>query len=223
MSDNDITGLEITQGELRHCIGIDPSEIARPLELKNPQDFSVFLLQEILIAVALMPIIVGVIYTFIILPLIGPSVPVAIAVIYATLVILITGRWLWQKRTTLTSLVRLLQDVERYNSVIKAIQISDEIEAAFGNTDATISDRETVISALKLTREDLLRALRTERILRENQEFIGTNTELFANNLTAIQALQVSDKANAYGQSLDRALQIGVSIQTEMRKLQNQR
>lgn len=222
MSDNDITGLEITQGELRHFIGIDPSEIARPLELKNPQDFSVFLLQEILIAVALMPIIVGVIYTFIILPLIGPSVPVAIAVICATLVIIIIGRWLWQKRTTLTALVRLLQDVERFNSVIKAIQISDQIEAA-GNRDATISDRQTVISALHLTREDLLRALRTERILRENKEFIGTNPELFANNLTAIQALQVSDRASEYGQFLDRALQIGVSIQTEMRKLQNQR
>lgn len=222
MSDNDIKALEITQGELRHFIGIDPSEIARPLELKNPQNVLNFLLQEILIAVALMPIIVGVIYTFIILPLIGPSVPVAIAVICATLVIIIIGRWLWQKRTTLTALVSLLQDVERYNSVIKAIQISDQIEAA-GNRDATISDRQTVIDALHLTREDLLRALRTERILRENQEFIGTNPELFANNLTAIQALQVSDRASAYGQFLDRALQIGVSIQTEMRKLQNQR
>lgn len=222
MSDNDIKALEITQGELRHFIGIDPSEIARPLELKNPQDVLNFLIQEILIAVALMPIIVGVIYTFIILPLIGPSVPVAIAVICVTLVIIIVGRWLWQKRTTLTALVSLLQDVERYNSVIKAIQISDQIEAA-GNRDATISDRQTVIDALHLTREDLLRALRTERILRENQEFIGTNPELFANNLTAIQALQVSDRASAYGQFLDRALQIGVSIQTEMRKLQNQR
>lgn len=222
MSDNDIKALEITQGELRHFIGIDPSEIARPLELKNPQDVLNFLIQEILIAVALMPIVVGVIYTFIILPLIGPSVPVAIAAICVTLVMIITGRWLWQKRTTLTALVSLLQDVERYNSVIKAIQISDQIEAA-GNRDATISDRQTVIDALHLTREDLLRALRTERILRENQEFIGTNPELFANNLTAIQALQVSDRASAYGQFLDRALQIGVSIQTEMRKLQNQR
>jgi hypothetical protein len=222
MSDNDIKALEITQGEIRHLIGIDPSEIARPLELKTPQDVLNFLLQEILIAVALMPIIVGVIYTFVILPLIGPSVPVAIAVIGVTLVTIIIGRWLWQKRTTLTALISLLKDVERYNSVIKAIQISDQIEAA-GNRDATISDRQTVISALNLTREDLLRALRTERILRENQEFIGTNPELFANNLTAIQALQVSDRASAYGEFLDRALQIGVSIQTEMRKLQNQR
>lgn len=222
MSDNDIKALEITQGELRHFIGIDPSEIARPLELKNPQDVLNFLLQELLIAVALMPIIVGVIYTFIILPLIGPSVPVAIAVICTTLLMIIIGRWLWQKRTTLTALVSLLQDVERYNSVIKAIQISDQIAAA-GNRDGTISDRQTVISALNLTREDLLRALRTERILRENKEFIGTNPELFANNLTAIQALQVSDRASEYGEFLDRALQIGVSIQTEMRKLQNQR
>jgi len=221
MNDNDVAGLEITTGELRHLIGIDPSEISRPIQLTNARDVGNFFLQELLIAVALMPLVVGFLYTFLILPLIGPSVPIAIAIVCITPLAIILGRWFWQQRTKLTALIALLEDVDRYNSVIKAIQISDQIEAA-GNRDATISDRQTVISALQLTREDLLRALKTERILRENQDFIGTNPELFANNLTAIEALQLSDRASEYGQFLDRALQIGVSIQTEMRKLQTQ-
>lgn len=218
---DDLPGLEITQGQLRHLIGIDPSEISRPFELKTAQDVWNFVLQELVMAVALMPPIVGFLYTFIILPILGPSIPIAIAIVGITPVAIILGRWFWQKRTKFTALAILLQDVERYNSTIKAIQINDQIEAA-GNKDVRISDRQTVIAALKLTQEDLLRALKTERILRENQEFIGTNPELFANNLTAVQALQVSDRASEYGQFLDRALQIGVSIQTEMRKLQNQ-
>lgn len=221
MNYNDLAGLQITTGELRHLIGIDTSEIYRPIQLTNIKDIWNFFIQELVIAVALMPLVVGFLYTFLILPLIGPSVRIAIAIVGITPVAIVLGRWLWQKRTKLTALITLLEDVDRYNTVIKAIQISDQIEAA-GNRNATISDRQTVISALQLTREDLLRALRTERILRENQEFIGTNPELFANNLTAIKALQLSDRASEYGQFLDRALQIGVSIQTEMRKLQNQ-
>ena len=222
MNYNDLPGLEITQGELRHLIGIDPSEVARPIAFKTAQDVWNFLLQELVMAVALMPLIVGFIYTFIILPTVGPSIPIAIAIVGITPVAIILIRWFWQKRAKFTALAILLQDIERYNSTIKAIQISDQIQAA-GNKDATISDRQTVIDALQLTREDLLRALKTERILRENQEFIGTNPEFFANNLTAVKALEVSDRASEYGQLLDRALQIGVSIQTEMIKLQDRR
>lgn len=221
MTYDDLLGLEITQGELRHLIGQDPTEIPRPIKINNAQDVWNFFLQELVIAIALTPILVGFLYTFIILPLIGPSVPMAIACVGLTPLVIIIGRWIWQKRTTLTALITLLEDVDRYNSVIRAIQITDQIEAA-GNRDAMISDRQTVIAALKLTREDLLRAVKTEKILRENQEFIGTNPELFANNLTAVKALQLSDRASEYGQFLDRALQIGVSIQSEMRRLQNQ-
>lgn len=218
----DLQKLEINQGEIRHIIGMDPREVSRPIKIAKAQDVWNFLLQEMVIAVALTPLIIGFLYTFIILPAIGPSVPIAIACVGLTPLMIILGRWFWQKRTKLTALVTLLEDVDRYNSVIRAIQISDQIEAA-GNQDATISDRQTAIAALQFTRQDLLRALKTERILRENQEFIGTNPELFASNLTAVKALELNDRASEYGQFLDRALQIGVSIQTEMRRLQNQR
>ena len=98
MNYDDLPGLEITQGELRHLIGIDPSEIARPIAFKNSQDVWNFLLQEILIAVALMPLIVGFLYTFIILPIIGPSIPIAIAIVGITPVVIILVRWFWQKK-----------------------------------------------------------------------------------------------------------------------------
>lgn len=119
------------------------------------------------------------------------------------------------------SLVKLLDDIERYNDVIKGIYINDQIEEA-GNPEVGIEDREKVVEALHLTKTDLVRAVKTEKILRENKNFIARNPELFANNLTALTALQVSDRASEHGRLLNEALQIAVSAQEEMRKLKQQ-
>jgi hypothetical protein len=72
-------------------------------------------------------------------------------------------------------------------------------------------------------KEDIIRALKIERILRENAKFIKLNTQLFESNLMALTALQVSDQASEHGRFLKEALQIVVDVQEEMRKLQSQR
>ncbi|MCV3212609.1 hypothetical protein OGM63_03520 [Plectonema radiosum NIES-515] len=119
------------------------------------------------------------------------------------------------------SLEILLNDVERYNSVIRAIDINDQIEEA-GNPGVTLKEREKVIDALKLTKNDLIRALKTERILRENKNFIIKNTDLFANNLPTLSAMQVSEQATEHGRLLNEALEIALDVQLEMRRLQSQ-
>jgi hypothetical protein len=119
------------------------------------------------------------------------------------------------------SLEILLNDVDRYNSVIKAIDINDQIEEA-GNPEVTLKEREKVLDALKLTRNDLIRALKTERVLRENKSFIIKNTDLFANNLPTLSAMQVSEQATEHGRLLNEALEIALDVQLEMRRLQSQ-
>ena len=119
------------------------------------------------------------------------------------------------------SLRILLNDVNRYNAVIKAIDINDQIEEA-GNREVEIKERASVIAALKLTRADLVRALKTEKILRENKNFILSNTELFVNNLATLTAMQVSEQASEHGRLLNEALQIALDVQYEMKKLQTQ-
>ncbi|MEH2465155.1 hypothetical protein [Nostoc sp.] len=120
------------------------------------------------------------------------------------------------------SLQILLNDVERYNSVIRAIDINDQIEEA-GNPEVVIKERENVLAALKLTKADLVRALKTERILRENKSFILSNTELFVNNLATLTAMQVNEQATEHGRLLNEALQIALDVQHEMKRLQTQR
>lgn len=135
--------------------------------------------------------------------------------------------FLWRKRLQIlkssmtNSLQILLSDVERYNAMIKAIDINDQIEDA-GNPEVRIKSRERVIEALKLTRTDLIRALKTEKILRENKSFILKNTELFTNNLATLAAMQVTEQATEHGRLLNEALQIAIDVQHEMKRLQNQ-
>ncbi len=133
----------------------------------------------------------------------------------------------WKKRLEIlknnitSSLQILLHDVDRYNAVIKAIDINDQIEEA-GNPGVSIKERERVIEALQLTKTDLVRALKTEKILRENKNFILRNTELFDNNLATLTAMQVTEQATEHGRLLNEALQIALDVQYEMKRLQNQ-
>ncbi|MEG4113417.1 MULTISPECIES: hypothetical protein [unclassified Microcoleus] len=131
----------------------------------------------------------------------------------------------WVKAKPLATLAGLLDEVEKYHEVIQALDIIDRLTDA-GNLQANLINRGDAIEALKITRESLVCALKTERILRENQQFIGRRYELFANiesNLAALMALDVSDRATEYGRLLNEALEIGMSVHKEVRKLQNGR
>ena len=210
----DLQGLEITKGELKHCSGVSIDAVFRPPTL---QKFSSEISK-----------------TFLIVGLIGFSCWILIQGFPEQLLILISIHSLavislivndfkkinFSKKNR--NLVRIFEDVTRYNSLIKAIDINDQIEAV-GNSGVRLKNREQVIQALRLTREDIIRALKTERILRENEDFIKLNSQLFENNLMALTALQVSDEASEHGRLLNEALEIVVDVQEEMRKLQNQR
>jgi len=131
----------------------------------------------------------------------------------------------WVKAKPLATLAGLLDEVEKYHEVIKALDIIDRLTAA-GNLQATLINRENAIEALTITRESLVCALKIERILRENQKFIDRRYELFANiesNLAALMAVDVSDRATEYGRLLNEALEIGMSVHKEVRKLPNER
>ncbi len=218
----DLQGLEISPGELRHFSGVDPTEVFRPSILQHPKERLNFLLQEFLLSLALTPIFVGLLHVFVILPLIGGSLVATIVSLIVVPITVVAVRWFWLKRNSPGALCCLLDEVERYNAVIKAIHINDQLEAV-GTTEISLSDRQKVIEALTLTREDLVKAIRAERILRENQSFLVNNPELLATNLRILETLQVNDRASEYGRLLNEALQIAAGVQEEMTKLQNRR
>lgn len=213
----DLLGLEITKGELRRLTGFDSDDVFRPSIIKDKQKRWGFFLNEMLVALALTPIIVGFIYAFIILPTIGSSILIGISLLTIVPITVLFGRWLWRRKTCPKALTILLDEVDKYHGVIQAIDINDQL-ATSGN-ESSINDRDNVIAALQLIREDLVRAMKTERILRDNKKLLANNQELFVNNLANLQALQVSNQASEYAQLLNQSLEIAVEIQAEIRKL----
>ena len=129
---------------------------------------------------------------------------------------------IWLKKHSPDLLVNLLDEIDKYHTLVKAIDIKYQLETV-NNSNITLSDRKNVIAALQLTREDLVRALKSDRILRENKQILASNTELLTNNLAALQALQINASADEYGRLLNQSVQISLTVQEEMRKLLNQR
>ncbi|MBW4675718.1 MAG: hypothetical protein KME52_17335 [Desmonostoc geniculatum HA4340-LM1] len=214
----DLIGLEISKGELRRLTGFDPEDVFRPSVLRDSKKRLGFLLNEMLVTLALTPIIVGFIYAFIILPTIGSSIKFGILLLILVPIPILVGRTLWRQLTFPEGLTILLDEVDKYHDLISAIDINDQL-AASGNVESSIHDRDQVTAALQLIREDLVRALKTERILRDNRKLLASNQELFVNNLARLQALQVSSQAGEYAQLLNQSLQIAIDVQAEIRKL----
>ncbi|NES99506.1 MAG: hypothetical protein F6K61_02840 [Sphaerospermopsis sp. SIO1G1] len=214
----DLLGLEISRGELKRLTGFDTEDLYRPSMMINKKNQIGFFINEALVALALTPIIVGFIYAFIILPTLGSSTQLGVILVIIVPIAVILGRSLWRKFTSPQALTILLDEVDKYHSVIQAIDINDQLVSS-GNYQSSIEDREQVISALQLIREDLVHALKSERILRDNKKLLADNQEVLVNNLANLQALQVSNQASEYAQLLNQSLQIALDVQAEIRKL----
>lgn len=115
-----------------------------------------------------------------------------------------------QKARNIT-LVNLLRDVKNHNQVIYQIDVLDQLNEV-GN-QISLDDRATVLEALKITQENIIKALKTERILRQNP---GFKPENFAVDLASIRSLNIQEKSSEYGKLLNEALKIGISLQDEI-------
>ncbi|MEH1869782.1 MAG: hypothetical protein V7K69_32950 [Nostoc sp.] len=236
---DDLQGLEISQDELQKLTNLPVND--QLLIITNPlKTFAKLYIQKIKSSEGATVVFIG-FATFVfgyLLFDIFLKIFVSWIAIPSWIVLIILGLWvggltqtilylIWKKRSKIVklnmtnSLQILLNDVERYNTVIRAIHINDQIEEA-GNPEVLIKERESVLAALNLTKADLVRALKTERILRENKSFILSNTELFVNNLATLTAMQVNEQATEHGRLLNEALQIALDVQHEMKRLQTQ-
>ncbi|MEA5466273.1 hypothetical protein [Leptothoe sp. PORK10 BA2] len=127
------------------------------------------------------------------------------------------------KGRQLQVLSHLLDEVDRFNEMIKAVEILEELRQADGPSKRlSLDNPEAVKEALHLTRESLMCGLMSDKIMRKHQRFIARRHELFASietNLSSLQTLQVSELAGDYGQLLNEALQVGTTVHQELRKL----
>lgn len=226
---SNLQGLEITKGELKHITGFDLDGISlhKPFTLRRAISRRAWLE---LLSVSLIPIYFLFIkyIIWVILSRVdeqahtnnAPVISVILSLLITTVIYLKIREFFVNKRIPKT-IIPLLEEVSKYNQLAKILEVQDQLEAA-GNP-GVLTNREKTLEALELTRADLVRALKTERILRENKDVINMRPELFENNLIALKTLQVNQQATESGQLLNEALQVAVGVQEEMKKLQNQR
>ncbi|MEW6491957.1 MAG: hypothetical protein AB1589_05325 [Cyanobacteriota bacterium] len=123
-----------------------------------------------------------------------------------------------ERQKSLIHLRPLFEDFERYNQVIQAIHVKDqleEVESRVSNKD----EREALLQALLIMKQDLIRALKIEKILRENRKIVDLNPEVFESSFTAFQVEKIQNKGNEYSQLISETLNIGVHVRSEMNKM----
>lgn len=204
----------------------------RAFILKRPKQILSVLLTELfafcLLLIFVVPVIFIVLRNAVSLPedLAGIGRLFSLILGLCLLGLLMGNVYLWNQVKQSKSLARLMDEVDKYNGVIQAIAIIDELELA-GNSATQpdrLNNRQEVIEALNVTKESLIGALRVERIIRKHKNFIDARYELLANlehNLNSLMTFEMSDRASEYGRLLNESLQIGLSVHKEVRKLQN--
>jgi hypothetical protein len=229
--------LKITADEIENLVDLSPGNILaidvyRAFILRKPKQVLSVLLTE-LFAFGLLLIFVAPV-SFIVLRNSGnlPEETTGVIRLFAIVLgvcllgILIWNIYLWKQAKQMKSLAKLLDEVDKYNGVIQAITLMDELESVGNSTTQLycLRTREEVVEALKVTQKSLLGGLRVERMIRKHEGFIERRYELLANlenNLTTLMSFDVSDRASEYSRLLNESLQIGMSVHKEMRKLQN--
>jgi len=124
----------------------------------------------------------------------------------------------WREGKRLITLSHLLDEIDRFNEMVSAVEILEELGAA-KSTRLNLENREEVLEALHLTRESLICGLMTEQVMRRHHQFMARKQEMFSSierNLATLQLLQVSDEAGEYSRLLNEAIQIGTSVHQEL-------
>ncbi len=184
---SDLQKLYITKEDLKNITGVSSWDLKAYERLKYPR--------------------------LVLLGLIGEYVQLVLLLGWGLIPIGYLIKWKWFRKRQ----KNIFDEVEQYNTVIKAIDINDQLAEA-GNQGATLIDREKVIATLEAVRANLISSLKTEQILRKNKALIA-NHERFASSLATVQTLQVKNDADEYTKLLNEALQAAQEVQAEMRKL----
>ena len=232
---SDLENLKITERELENLTGLEINGVFiggvfggtyNPSILRKPKKLASLCLTEILVLILtfIFTIPIGIAFIRNFVGVINTPVTfqfLLMTVVFASTVFICWNIYMWLKIRHIEILARLLDEVDRYNEIIESVYLFDKLEAV-GNLQHNLVNRSKVVEALSVTRDTLVCGLMTEKILRENRGLLARRYDLFANienNLTTLRDLDIKNQANEYGQLLNNALQIGMSVRKEMLKL----
>ncbi|MGF1487982.1 MAG: hypothetical protein ACFBSE_12915 [Prochloraceae cyanobacterium] len=118
----------------------------------------------------------------------------------------------------LKTLRDLLDEIAKYNEVVKNLFANLNAIDNFQEAGAKVNlnNRSEILATTIYMRDDLVRALKIERIFRTNSR---VNPESISIDFTPNKALQTIERANQYGKELNQLLDISLAVQKEIKSL----
>ena len=124
------------------------------------------------------------------------------------------------KKNYFKHLTVLFNEYKKHNQIVRAIDVKEQLEAV-EQTGAESQVKSTLSKALVEMREDLIKALKIEKILRENRTVVETNPELFKSSFDATNVQNIIDRGSEYDRLINKTLKIGSKLNKEMKLMQN--
>lgn len=149
------------------------------------------------------------------------------AMVLSVLAIVMFNYYLWGKAKQLKVLATLLEKVNQYNSLIDNFRLLSEINSLKLNTDTDRSgldnqSRAEIFTALDLTKKSLIKSIELEKIINRDRQFKNNRDLLLANiedSLINLISFPQYNSSNDYQQILTEAIEIGLSVHREIRKM----
>ncbi|MGK7887843.1 MAG: hypothetical protein AB4042_00815 [Leptolyngbyaceae cyanobacterium] len=119
--------------------------------------------------------------------------------------------------------IRLKQAVQNFNSLLEGIAALDEAQRSGSRN--RLQSREKLMDLLTVVRADLLCAFKIDKVFRENPNLSTSSfsANSFPLELDPLKLTQLSEESSDYGRLFDEALQLGLSVQEEVQRLQQER
>jgi hypothetical protein len=108
-------------------------------------------------------------------------------------------------------LTRLEEAIARFNALVHAVDVKERLARARGAPEG--GTREGVLAALATTRENLLRAVRVQRVLRENRHVVAGAQHLRVDDLVPLEALRIEAEADAYSELVGETVELAAEVQ----------
>ncbi|MGI0495065.1 hypothetical protein ACN4EG_25045 [Alkalinema pantanalense CENA528] len=228
--ENTARSLIMTSRELEKLCGKEVNDlfvggICRPSVFRSGQKMLAFLVLELAVA--------GILLIFSLVISLGCFRGVqdlsqganAIAFVGLTVGLMLLGLlgwnlWMVLARQPLRMLMRLLDEVDRYNELVQTIEVMDQIQAITPSPERN-HDRTVVLTAVELTRDSLVSGLMMERLLRENRGLLARQQDLLLHlehNGAHLTVLELHDRAQGYADMMQSAIEIGQFVRAEMQQ-----
>ena len=229
----DLESLELTPEELDNLVEFDTNtaiavDFYRAVVFKKPQQmFSVFITEVALflsILIAVYPISLMLVRNTNNLPTTtsGTNQLLLTLFLFSLLCLIGINVYIWQGAKKLKSLAKLIEEIDKYNSVIHTLAVMEKLDLASGAS--SIQNREEILAILQATKGSLISGIKVEKVIRKHQSFLANQQDLLAsleNNLTTLVTFKPGNATQEYQQILNETLQIGLTVHKEVGRLQS--